>query len=228
MNQPGVECDVPVEAGETVHLYCANRFPPDAYQVSDQNRSQLGRELALLKKSKEPTVELRALEIDGPVAVPPRVEAFFGEWPPKLNRAELESKLLPLAELAFRRPLTTQESGQLTESVLRHGQQVEQPEFAWHYAIRRLLCSPAFLYREANDSEILDDYSLATRLSYFLWSSMPDQPLIDLAKSGTLSDENNSSATNQTNASRSKSGSIDQAFHRSMAGQPNGRLGQCL
>ncbi len=182
-----VECDVPVEAGETLHIYCANRLPNDAYQVSDQNRSQISGELKRLIKRKEPTVELRGMKIDGPVAVPPRVVEFFDEWPPKLSRSELERKLLPLAKRAFRRPLTDAESEKLIKSVLNHGQKVDKPEFAWHYAIRRLLCSPEFLYREAEGGDVLSDYALASRLSYFLWSTMPDQQLLDLAKSGSLS-----------------------------------------
>lgn len=55
-------------------------------------------------------------------------------------------------------------------------------------ALRAVLCSPHFLYRveideqaESKESRPLDDYQLASRLSYFLWSSMPDQKLFDLA-----------------------------------------------
>ncbi|RPF88969.1 MAG: DUF1592 domain-containing protein, partial [Roseibacillus sp. TMED18] len=48
-----------------------------------------------------------------------------------------------------------------------------------------LMCSPQFLYLK-EDSGALDDYALASRLSYFLWSSMPDQILMELAKKGKL------------------------------------------
>lgn len=182
-----IECDVPIEAGETFHIYCANRLPRDAYSVADQNRSQVGKELNQIKKREEPTVELRGLKVDGPVAIPPRVEDFFGDWPPKLDRQELESKLLPLAERAFRRTLTDSEKETLFGAVLKHGEQTGKPEFAWHYAVRRLLCSPAFLYREAEDAEMLSDFALASRLSYFLWSTAPDEELIRSAAAGELS-----------------------------------------
>src|SRR5690606_21452561 len=57
-----------------------------------------------------------------------------------------------------------------------------------------VLASPHFLYRVEDDlaTEAVDgirplnDYELATRLSYFLWSSMPDQTLFDLAQRGEL------------------------------------------
>lgn len=183
-----VECDVPVEAGETLHIYCTNRLPVGVYRVSDQNRSQVSKDLAMVKKRPEPTVELRGLKIEGPVAVPSRVVEFFGAWPPRLDRTELETKLLPLAERAFRRPLTDAESDKLITAVLEHGDQAGKPEFAWHYAIRRLLCSPQFLYREAEDAEHLSDHALASRLSYFLWSTMPDAELLELATAKQLSE----------------------------------------
>tara|TARA_R110002072_G_scaffold302615_1_gene486839 strand:- start:121713 stop:124142 length:2430 start_codon:yes stop_codon:yes gene_type:complete len=192
-----IECDVPVEAGETFHVYCANRFSPDEYPTGDLNRSEVSRELKKLINRPEPTVELREMKIEGPVDVPPRVRDFFGHWPPNLNRAELESKLLPIAEQAYRRPLTDAEVERLIAAVLRHGQQSGRTEFAWHYAIRRLLCSPEFLYREAEDSQVLSEYALASRLSYFLWSTMPDDQLLDLAAAGTLSEPKTLAAQTQ-------------------------------
>ena len=48
-----------------------------------------------------------------------------------------------------------------------------------------ILCSPDFLYLKESD-KALSDFQLASRLSYFLWSSMPDDELFELAESGTL------------------------------------------
>ncbi len=48
-----------------------------------------------------------------------------------------------------------------------------------------LMCSPQFLYLK-EDPGIIDDFALASRLSYFLWSSMPDKTLMDLARKGRL------------------------------------------
>ncbi len=63
-------------------------------------------------------------------------------------------------------------------------------------AIRRLLVSPEFLYRiEADPAGVardvpyrVSDFELASRLSFFLWSSIPDDALLDLAENGRLSD----------------------------------------
>ncbi len=183
-----IECDVPVEAGETFHVYCANRIPADEIPKGDLNRSQVNKAFGKIKKRSDPTVELRGMTIEGPVAVVPRVVGFFGEWPPKLDQRDFEERLMPLAERAFRRPLTEAESEKLKKAVLEHADETGTPQFAWHYAIRRLLCSPEFLYREADGAEILGDFDLASRLSYFLWSTMPDEELLELAAAGRLSE----------------------------------------
>jgi hypothetical protein len=54
------------------------------------------------------------------------------------------------------------------------------------YALRGALISPQFLFRI--EPAKLDDYALASRLSYFLWGSMPDTLLFSLAETGKLSD----------------------------------------
>ena len=182
-----IECEVPIEAGETFHVYCANRLPEDRFPGGDLNRSQVNKLVNVAKKEKAPTVELRHMEVQGPVKVAPRVLKFFGTYPPKLDRDQLESKLLPLASQAFRRPLTDAEKEKLIMAVLAHGKENENATYAWHYGIRRILCSPEFLYRETEDFKNLSSYALASRLSYFLWSTMPDKPLLQLAASGELS-----------------------------------------
>ena len=48
-----------------------------------------------------------------------------------------------------------------------------------------VLCSPEFLYREEK-ADALDGYEIASRLSYFLWASMPDEELLKLAATGEL------------------------------------------
>ena len=48
-----------------------------------------------------------------------------------------------------------------------------------------LMCSPQFLYLK-EEPGALDDFALASRLSYFLWSSMPDETLLGLAGAGKL------------------------------------------
>ena len=55
-----------------------------------------------------------------------------------------------------------------------------------------MLVSPHFLFlreKTGTENRTLDDFALASRLSYFLWSSMPDEELLDLAAKGALTGE---------------------------------------
>jgi hypothetical protein len=82
----------------------------------------------------------------------------------------------------------------LSAPPLRSPQKQKQPKDSLPPLIRKLqdayialLCSPKFLYLKEDPGPI-DDYAIASRLSYFLWSSMPDEQLFALAKAGKLSD----------------------------------------
>jgi len=54
--------------------------------------------------------------------------------------------------------------------------------------IRGMLCSPKFLFKQEGESGALDDYAIAARMSYFLWNSLPDEKLFELAMQGKLKD----------------------------------------
>lgn len=111
-----------------------------------------------------------------------------------------ETIILRFAFRAWRRPLTADEEAsllQLWATVRAHG---ETDEDALHVVMRAIMTSPKFFYRmrttaDADDGEWLDDYVLASRLSYFLWSSMPDDRLFEMADDRRLaSDEGLSEA----------------------------------
>ncbi|HEX2875396.1 MAG TPA: DUF1592 domain-containing protein [Polyangiaceae bacterium] len=100
------------------------------------------------------------------------------------------------AERAFRRPLSALESQRLLE-LWRKLRLKETDDDAVALVVRSLLVSPNFLYRpsfnlsavpqvDAKGLVALDDYTIGSRLSYFLWSSMPDQALFEAAKAGSL------------------------------------------
>jgi hypothetical protein len=96
------------------------------------------------------------------------------------------------AERAFRRPLSQAERDGLVRFYhhLRKENGLEHEE-AIRNTIASVLMSPHFCYRldpsDAGDGvRPLSDHALASRLSYFLWASMPDKQLLDLAAAGTL------------------------------------------
>jgi hypothetical protein len=94
---------------------------------------------------------------------------------------------------AFRRPPNPDEiqrSIALVDNAIKNG---EKWESAMQFAMQAVLCSPKFLFKlemdgKQNNTEVrkLDDFQLASRLSYFIWSSMPDQILFDLASKKQL------------------------------------------
>jgi hypothetical protein len=92
------------------------------------------------------------------------------------------------ANRAFRRPVAAEDVapyiGMAHEALDGGGSLLE----ALRGGYRALLCSPRFLYFHENPG-LLDDYALASRLSYFLWNTMPDAELLKLAASGRLSDK---------------------------------------
>ncbi len=101
--------------------------------------------------------------------------------------------LRDLGTRAYRRPVTKTEVRDLAALVTMVEQDGGRFEEGIQLAIEAILVSPNFLFRiegnrdaEADALRFIDDYELASRLSYFLWSSMPDKELFTLASAGTL------------------------------------------
>ncbi|HUR58401.1 MAG TPA: DUF1592 domain-containing protein, partial [Opitutaceae bacterium] len=99
---------------------------------------------------------------------------------------------------AFRRPLTAAESDRFV-ALFKQGPQLlpgrEALSAGAELTIQAMLQSPQFLYRDeggrpadASGVQTLNDYQIATRLSYMLWDSMPDATLFAAAKAGQLQD----------------------------------------
>jgi hypothetical protein len=113
---------------------------------------------------------------------------------PNSGPACVDKILATLARRAYRRPVTKDEVASLVRFVgmaKTEGQTVEQ---GLQLAIQAMLVSPHFLFRVERDPNPTDastvhrvsDVELASRLSYFLWSSMPDDELLRLAETGKL------------------------------------------
>lgn len=136
-----------------------------------------------------PGLKIHWIEVEGPFPEAWPTESYrrvFGEADPKQGKlADAEKTLRELLPRAFRRPVAEEEAAPfiaLVASSLEAGQPFEA---ALRAGIKAVLASPKFLYfRETPGS--LDDYALASRLSYFLWSTLPDETLFALARSGEL------------------------------------------
>jgi len=143
---------------------------------------------------------LTGFEFIGPLDAPPE------EYPEVHRRllprrpevggelAYAKDVLTGLVGRAYRRPPMPGEVEKLTglvDTVMRDGGRFEE---GIQFALQAVLVSPHFLFRWEMESEpvpeggsrALNAYEIASRLSYFLWSSMPDDNLLALAKSGDL------------------------------------------
>jgi cytochrome c553 len=110
----------------------------------------------------------------------------------KDRRNATADNLKEFATRAYRRPATDDEVKRLVRFVQLAREQGDSPEVGLKLALQAVLISPHFLFRVEKDPEkddFISQYELASRLSYFLWSSMPDDELFKLAKEGKLRDD---------------------------------------
>lgn len=134
---------------------------------------------------------------------------FVGPFPAKIEKASRKKILIcdpgtgpacadkivsSLARRAYRRPVTRAEVLALTKFIALAKKEGLSDEQGIQLAIRAMLVSPNFLFRIERDPNPTDpakvhkisEVELASRLSYFLWSSMPDEELLTLAVTGKL------------------------------------------
>lgn len=153
-----------------------------------------------------PNVELRfyGYTLQGPLepefsSHPPNYERFFTrEQVPEDaagRRGYAREILQRFTTRAYRRPVDDATIDRLVEL---SGESMKQPGGTFEKGIARamtaVLASPRFLFRmegtlptaDPKAHPLLDEYALASRLSYFLWSTMPDRTLFDLAARGEL------------------------------------------
>jgi hypothetical protein len=127
------------------------------------------------------------------IAKPGAAEGAPAGAKPKSTREVAKDVLTKLAFRAFRRPPQADEIERLLK-LYDVGEKTEGGDFekAMKLPIRGLLISPHFLFRveaeQGADTYPLGAYEVASRISYFLWSSMPDDELLEVAKSGKLLD----------------------------------------
>jgi hypothetical protein len=136
-----------------------------------------------------PTLFVEYLECEGPLDPrSPATKALMVFSPDKSPRDQAREVLIRFVSRAWRRPITKDELDRLAglmEYTVGHAE-------SWEEALRRaltaVLASPKFVFRLEPDDQPdnpaahpVDDFQLATRLSYFLWSSCPDDELLRLA-----------------------------------------------
>jgi mono/diheme cytochrome c family protein len=153
-------------------------------------------------RGKQRVLHLKGVEVEGPFDPPPltypeahrRLMAHDPGLPPREAARQIITRF---ASRAFRHPATPEEVGRclaLYDAAEKRG---ERFELRVRAALYRVLVSPHFLFRVELDppgappgtTYAVGEYELASRLSYFLWNSMPDDELFALAAKGRLRKE---------------------------------------
>jgi len=150
-----------------------------------------------LEGGQERIQAVHALQIRGPLAVtgmgesPSRKKIFICHPAVATDEAPCAKRIVSnLARQAFRRPVTDEDVNPLMV-FYQSGQKTGGFEAGVRDALSAILASPYFLYRgESGDLtggvRTLSDLELASRLSFFLWSSLPDEELLTLASQSRL------------------------------------------
>ena len=139
-------------------------------------------------------LQIRHLWSEGPLDTRPATQLKILACSPSISKAEQTREVLSrLLRHGYRRPPSQQEIERMAnfvESIQNSGQKWEA---AIQQAIKAMLCSPKFLFRLELDDHPkspvprpVDEFHLASRLSYFLWSTMPDEELLNLAENNQL------------------------------------------
>ena len=175
-----------------------------AYQKAIAAHPEDRKEIALQRAISNPPTYIDTLEARGPyhAVAPPLPESYHrifacGHLPGHHTVSCARTNLARLARLAYRRPVTPNEVNRLTTlvaSAQKDGMTFEQ---AMRIGLEAILVSPNFLFRIERDPKPDDpsaihpvnDFELASRLSYFLWSSMPDEVLLQAAGQHRLHDQ---------------------------------------
>lgn len=153
--------------------------------------------IAMVKPEQgEPSAKLqiRAVWSEGPLETRPKSQLKILACTPDISQAEQTREVLTLLlRKAYRRPPTENEVEQLAEFVEAIQADGAKWEAGIQQAIKVILCSPKFLFRlelddrpQSEDPNPINEFQLASRLSYFLWSSIPDDELLELAEKNQL------------------------------------------
>jgi mono/diheme cytochrome c family protein len=162
------------------------------------------------------------IEIKGPLgadrAVPESHKRIFfvptptGDWRPAARQI-----IERFATRAYRRPLRPAELDRLVRLVEAPINGGERFERGVQLGVQAVLASPSFLFRfegkpPADSNPIVRQYTLASRLSYFLWSTMPDDELFELARKGELDNDATLEAQVQRMLKNPKAGAFVENF----------------
>jgi Protein of unknown function (DUF1592)/Protein of unknown function (DUF1588)/Protein of unknown function (DUF1587)/Protein of unknown function (DUF1585)/Protein of unknown function (DUF1595)/Ca-dependent carbohydrate-binding module xylan-binding/Planctomycete cytochrome C len=175
-----------VSSDQEVTLRVAAFFTNDRWEPENPDPKQRDRNLTI-----------HQIAVDGPLDGPPPPkpkthQLIYGEQRSGQSSADYMKVVLKrFARRAFRRAVKDEEIERYFVFLSRSKKHGGDVQHAIRDALEAMLVSPAFLFREEpteleGGRKLISEYALASRLSYFLWSSMPDETLLALADAGKL------------------------------------------
>jgi hypothetical protein len=182
-----------LEPGQNAVLYSYNYFyplPKDLSKLKPIPPLPVDQAFSRLPKA---LLHVISVDVTGP---------YYDSWPPKNEfyntyyedlkdhdpHKQYQQFIRKLAVKLFRRPVSDSELTRFFDAAKKRYETDENVLDAVQSALTMMLCSPKFLYKVEGDSLHLDEYAIASRLSYFLWNTLPDDRLIKLASEGKLKD----------------------------------------
>lgn len=148
-----------------------------------------------IANGKLPQIHVDEIEIRGPLfdawPTASQREILGDDWErvadgQVLGEESMRRNLNRFMSRAYRRPVSSQEVQRVMGVIRLRLEQGRSELEAFSDGIKTVLCSPNFIYWNDGNSETVSAWSLASRLSSFLWSSMPDDQLLRLAASRQL------------------------------------------
>jgi hypothetical protein len=200
--KPRRKADVPNGRGAPIEYDAKLRLAAGKHQLAVAFLNDFYDKKEPDPKKRDRNLAIDAITLAGPVGVLPgdlpaaHVRFFSRPIDPTADLTDqseqFEKLLAPVASRAFRRSVTPDELDGLAAVFFAARREGEMIERAAQLSLSALLVSPSFLFRVEGDPppgriRNLNDFELAARLSYFLWSSLPDDALFRAATRGEVS-----------------------------------------
>ncbi len=187
MNISVADLDRQIEAANVDKLASNRKVVGDSLEVLDlpfDPASLIGSAAAqkVVKAQKVGAPGVDWIRVEGPISP-------AGSQPREIFQSDAKAALSAFLPKAFRRPLRAGELEKHLSLYEKAQNRGESPEQALKLAFAAALTSPSFLFRDELRAGKLDDHQLASRLSFFLWMSLPDDELRALADAGKLRDD---------------------------------------
>ena len=189
----GLEVRVRVEAGpHTVGVsFVRELWEPEGLPQPLQRGRVITNDQVYMDYANVDSVQIEGpYAVEGPAKNTPSRRAIFVCEPSGASeeRACAARIVTRMARLAYRRPATKADESALLDFFDQGQREGGSFDSGIQFALERMLVDPDFLLRVHRKTDRLNDVELASRLSFFLWSSIPDDKLLSLAESGRLSD----------------------------------------